>query len=93
MHNIGDDYQTLLNQLKLKMNCGNSEKFLYRYVLSISFCFLILHKIYLSNIVFYNIETYIKNWVYSPFEFKKIESKEDIEAFSIGVPIVEIKSI
>ena len=42
MHNIGDDYQTLLNQLKLKMNCGNSEKFLYRYVLSISSFFLFL---------------------------------------------------
>ena len=40
MHSIGDNYQTLLNQLKLKTNCDNSEKFLYRYVLSIS-CFLL----------------------------------------------------
>ena len=45
----------------------------FQYISSYSFCFLILHKINLNNIVFYNIKKYIKNF-YSPFEFKKIES-------------------
>ena len=32
----------------------------------------------------------VKNF-YSAFEFRKIETKEDIEAFSIGISPVEIK--